>query len=411
MQAKILSRLAGLMLAMLLIPGCLIISEEHHHNDDGHCYTECYEHQVCQPYCDAYSCWDDCWMQTSCDTVCDGSAPDDDYFNEPAYCFSDHDCNEGRICVSGSCKAADTDDRGQGGLCQACQSRQDCGEQDALCLQINYDESTGFAETVCGRACELDSECPSGFECLKVSDDDSLSPQCVPEQDSGGLRTCDAGDDLECVGASDCAVGESCVNNTCQGPSNAECNADSDCAGGQKCSGYQCVDQCVAGDCGDGEMCIDGECVRETISCVFNADCPDDARCVDGQCAATCSESDDCGANERCRQGVCEYIECYQTSDCSAGQVCVEASCEQGCQQDSDCGFGFICSGFNFCQPDPDVECRSSAECSSDQACNDAGECVSSCACDDQCGTGQICNENSGICEDEGSSDADGIQC
>lgn len=402
--------LAGLLLLVLSAPGCLIISETHvEEGGEQHCYTDCHEYEVCEAYCDPYSCWDDCWMQTSCETICEEGHYVED--NSTTYCYSNLDCDEGQACLSGSCRAADTDDSGTAGLCQACESRHDCVEEDALCLQINYDEESGFAETVCGRPCELNEECPDDFDCLNVSDDSSLSPQCVPSLDSENIRTCSASSDLECVGASDCAVGQSCVNNTCQNPSDAECTSDSECGDNEYCAGYYCEPRCVAGECGEYEMCIDGKCERESYDCVFNAECPDDARCVDGQCAWSCEENDDCGPNERCRQGLCEHIECYQTSDCAAGHICVEASCEQGCEYDSDCSFGYICSGFNYCVADPEVECRSSAECSSDQICNEAGECETPCQCDAQCGTGQICNESNGICEDEETSDAEGIEC
>lgn len=423
--------LAGLIAVLLLMAGCLVVDGNNGNGDDesgpseqsgGECNTHCYQYEGCETYIDTSGSFEeDCTFRETCEIVCDANAshPDaSDTFGEPEVCYSDHECQQGRVCTNGQCTSADSDERGNAGLCQTCESRQDCAEPGALCLGLNYEDSDGPTETICGRACESDQECPGGFTCFEVSGDGGDLSQCVPETGSDNQRSCAAGGELECVSASDCALGESCIANSCQPPSQAECTQDSQCDADQICELFECVEPtCVAGsDCGGDELCIDGECCAEgecgsePQSCVFNAECPSDERCVDGTCTATCSDDEQCGNSERCRQGICEYIECTFTSDCSSAQICVEASCEQACDSDANCADGFLCSGFGFCTPDPDVECRSSAECATDELCTDQGVCETPCDCNQQCADGDVCDENIGLCETPDSG-ADEVQC
>ena len=421
------SCLATAMAVLLVAPGCLVVAGDST-DEQQECWTECEETTRCEPYCDAYSCYDECWQEETCETVCDSESyyPDEsEYFDEPDRCYSDLQCDGGRICIGNKCQAPSTEDRGGAGLCQACESRHDCVEEGALCLGFVDDGGDGnIHETACGRACTSDTDCPGGFECFTVEDSNQTVEQCVPTAADDGTRTCSATDDLECVTAADCDTAESCVNNSCEPPENAECTGDGDCGSDERCEVFECVDddgtgggggeECItASDCtGDDDICVDGQCVDEggnggsggngggAESCVFNADCPSDERCVDGECTATCDGNDDCGLNEYCREGICEYIECQQTADCTPGEVCVEARCTAACDVDDDCSFGFLCTDIGYCDPDPNVECRSSAECAGDEGCSFAGTCEASCTCNDECSGGDICHEETGVCEE-----------
>lgn len=413
---------AAILFVCVMMSGCLIVSggegEEHEEFDDEECWTECHDYSGCETVCDDYGCWDECYDEVTCETVCESESvhtTNTDYFDEPSYCYSDLECAEGRICVSGVCEPADTDQRGSAGLCQACESRSDCVEEDALCLGFLADEDSGPVETVCGRACE-EGNCPQGFVCISVGE--AADPdQCVPEREEDEVRSCSAGGSLECVVAADCDGAEQCVDNTCQAPTGAECTDDTDCDDGEVCDAYQCVDdadssQCVTPDeCADHQTCVDGECVRDLESCVFNADCASDYRCVDGQCTPTCDTDADCGTSERCRENICEYIECYQTSDCSPGNICVDASCETACDETADCSDGFICDDLGYCAPDPDVECRSSAECAPEQECSPQGTCEAACTCNSDCADGEICSTDTGICQEPETDSDEGVDC
>ncbi len=358
--------------------------------------------------------------------VVSGGDPDDndtsphDPFSDGAECFSDLECDGTDICLNNTCQSEDTDERGSAGLCQACEGPQDCSEEGALCVGF-LDDSDNPHETVCGSPCQDNHDCPSNFECVDPMDPDNPdsttdNPQCVPERDGDQPRTCQAGGDLECVTAQDCETGERCENNFCEPPNDAECVDDGQCESGEVCEVFECIDEADSGecvvsdDCSGNDVCVDGQCTAEAESCVFNADCADDERCVDGQCILTCDDNADCGSSEWCRNGICEFIQCYSSGDCSPGQICVDASCEQSCSDDDDCAAGYLCSGLDYCEPDPDVECRSSAECPADQGCNEDLECESACTCNDDCSGDEICGEDSNLCVDADSGE-DGLEC
>jgi hypothetical protein len=396
--------------------GCIIVSEET--NTSETCYDDCYDYEVCETYCDAWECWDECWWETSCTTYCEEEVvveEEEVIVEEGAECYSDLDCGEGKICVADQCQARDTDERGLAGLCQSCETNQDCVEDGSLCIRLNFDQATTTGEKVCTRPCEYNHECPAGFECINISSEVGTSPQCLPVLTEFEKRTCNPSPEPECVRASDCSLGESCVANECVAPDNAECSDDNPCADGEECRNFECVPadqpECVdRSDCQSGEICIDGSCTATAESCVFNEEC-DDGMCVDGTCLSSCSEDSECANNERCRQGLCEPLECRRSADCDAGSICVDARCEQTCDADSGagCDDGYLCNDHGYCEADPNVECRSNAECGRDEICQD-GSCTTPCSCNQQCSNGEVCNLDTGLCEDPAANEGESCQ-
>lgn len=381
--------------------GCLIVSEN---QEAGACYEDCYDYQVCETYCDWWRCWDECWYETSCTTYC----PDTVETPLPSVeCYSAIDCGTGEICVNDYCRPRDTEETGVSGLCQVCETNADCGEPGALCIRLNFDQATTTGESVCGRTCEYNHECPAGFECINIAVDNGTgTAQCLPVLGDFEKRTCNPSPELECVRATDCAVGESCVNNSCKAPAEAECSSNKPCPSGQECRNFACVaanvPECTTRtDCASGELCIDGNCEAAAVACVFNAEC-DGGRCVDGQCRSTCSEDSQCANNERCRAGLCEPLECRRSADCGAGEICVDAQCFDTCVASTGigCDAGYKCNNNGYCDVDPTIECRSNAECG-DEICQ-AGTCINPCTCNQDCSTGEVCNLNSGVCEAAG---------
>lgn len=59
-------------------------------------------------------------------------------------------------------------------LCLPCSSRLDCEGRDDLCLFID-------GEPRCGRECSGERDCPSDYDCMRVSLDPDDERQCVPE--------------------------------------------------------------------------------------------------------------------------------------------------------------------------------------------------------------------------------------
>ena len=417
MKKQLISALGMMAMALSLGSGCLVVSGDDDHRPQG-CVEDCHEYEVCQTYCDAWECWDECWYETECEVFCPAPAPATPVTpstpsSPPANgdaCLCDIDCASGDVCISDRCvEKADNNKNATAGLCQACESTNDCVEDDARCIRLNYEQSDKQGEKVCSRTCEVDSDCPISFECVNVSQEVGVPAQCLPKIDAGAsTRTCTNDASLECVKAKDCGVGESCVNNVCTAPSSAECTSASDCGSGEACRSFKCVametPECVdRSDCAASEICIDAKCTPQSTSCVFNSEC-DGGKCVDGACTASCQEHADCGPYERCRvpqgatNGLCEPVECRRSADCSAGQLCVDANCEQGCTTDAECGAGFVCGDNGYCKQDPNIECRSTSECAQDELC-ESGECKPACTCNQDCASGQVCNLTTNVCD------------
>lgn len=411
-RANLLFTLTALLVGFFS-SGCLVVDGSSNGYYETQCHDECEDYEVCESYCDSFECWDECWIETSCDAVCEEvyvetetvettETTTETETENTVECYSNVDCGKGKICLSNVCKAKNTTEHGSAGLCQACETNQDCLESGALCVKLNFNKATKVGEKVCSRPCESSAECPTAFECISVSQEAGVSSQCLPVPNASNKRTCSASSELECIRASDCVVGESCVNNKCVAPASAECDAKKACSAGQVCRDFKCVadssPECVdRKDCKTGELCLDGSCEKAAISCVFNSEC-DAGACVNGECLSVCNSSTECGNNERCRQGLCEALECQRTSDCGANEMCVDAQCETRCANNANCGAGFICNANKYCEADPSVACRSNAECARDEICN-AGTCAAPCNCNQQCATGQVCGD-SGLCLD-----------
>jgi hypothetical protein len=387
------------LMAVGLGSGCLITDGS---STAGEC---CYQYETCETYCDPYgNCEDECWFQESCPTTCDsgGTTNNGDNNQGGDFCYSDAECSGDDICVGNSCERPDTAERGTAGICQACETKSDCVDPNALCVQLRNDDS-GPAERVCTAPCGSDSDCPSGFECSNIGG----STQCLPEPNANNVRTCESAPDLECVTARDCAAGESCVNNECEAPDTAECGADADCGSGEVCDRQECVpegteNECTTrSDCASGQVCTNGTCEGGTESCVFNNECSEEGLCVNGNCFSACSQDDDCGNLEHCRQGICRTTECNGTSDCAGDEMCIDATCMPACESSGDCDSGYVCTEHGYCDRDPNVECRSGAECSRDEVCYKE-TCRAACTCNQDCSTGEICDMESNTCVDDG---------
>lgn len=414
MKKRLFGSIGLALAATLLSTGCLVVSDGDRNRQQcyeecntNRCYDDCRTYEVCETYEDPWEVWEECWYETACDQRCDTTCTEVCEQENPVpprdrSCSCDWDCRGNEVCSSnGACvdRAPDTKN-GSAGLCQSCETSYDCAESGALCVRLNLDSGNRALDKVCARSCQTDNDCPNNYECVTISREANAPSQCLPVA-KNGTRSCSNDTNLECVKASDCARGESCVNNTCEAPSTAECDTRNPCANGKVCRNFKCVDeqqpQCLdRNDCQNNELCIDGQCKAQNNSCVFNEEC-NDGKCVNGSCVAACKDNTECGNGERCRQGLCEAVECRRSADCGAGKVCVDAQCEQACSKNDECQNGFVCSSHGYCKPDPNVQCRSNAECARDEVCNN-GTCATACSCNQQCPTDQVCDMNSGTC-------------
>lgn len=284
--------------------------------------TDC-DYEVCDTYCDVYcdpwGCWEECWDDCYCvDYADEFVAVPDGPVDE---CQRNSDCGEGSACSDGVCVEVVGDDEDEpvvvepgAGLCQPCESSDDCQEEGALCIQLNE------AERVCARACESGADCPRSFECAAVSQEADASRQCIPELDQEAQR--------------------SCVDVAPEPEPEPECASDEDCGEALTCQGGLCV----------------AEELAPAPACALNEDCQEGQVCIDGVCADTeplplsCENSGDCPEGLACMTGTCVEVECFASADCLEGEVCVNAQCEVSCTNNGDCDEGTTCNSLNFCE-------------------------------------------------------------
>jgi uncharacterized protein YkwD len=155
------------------------------------------------------------------------------------------------------------------GLCQPCETHDECGGPDDYCLR-----NSNNGEVFCAVTCQ-GGVCPVGFTCMHVSGSGIEADQCVPVNGS-----CDA----------------TPVPNGC----------------------YPA--------CGAGETCEDGVCVPTTPASGCVPACASNQTCQDGVCVPTGSCVPACASNQTCQNGVCVPTGGCNPA-CSGGQVCQNGVC------------------------------------------------------------------------------------
>ena len=135
---------------------------------------------------------------------------------------------------------------GGAGLCQPCETHDDCGGPDDYCLRNN---DTG--EVFCATQCQ-GGACPDGFSCMHISGGGIDADQCVPTSGSCASTPVPTGCDPAC------GSGETCQNGTCV-PTGG-CNPA--CQSGQTCQSGTCVPTGGCNPaCQGGQVCQNGSCV------------------------------------------------------------------------------------------------------------------------------------------------------
>lgn len=231
-----------------------------------------------------------------------------------------------------------------------------------------------------------------------------------------------------CAEAGDCTEVEETP--TCLKMPDGYCSAE--CGGGF----FDCDDQSICEELGDrAYFCLDG-CLTEN----GNSDCRDDYRCsprtevinADGRevgvCVPKCEQDADCEAGRRCDTGTGDCVPrgeratgdaCTANAACNGG-LCITAPefrdgyCSARCgSQFQDCEPGSYCATvdnaavcLSTCQRDSDCRtddgyiCRQVAE-KADQSgdVQPINGCVPRCQSDAECGDGNHCDPQSGLCE------------
>ena len=266
--------------AVLLLNGCFSTLNDRCQATQ----TECYER--CDTFCDP---WWGCWEE--CAPVCQDYCVD---YVGSDQCGSNYDCNAGEVCTDyGVCRSGDGGNAGS--LCSPCNTDNDCGERDAMCVTFGSD-----MDAFCGRICGVDNDCPQGYSCVEAGS----SRQCVPT-----VGACGDGPKGQCRNDDECLGELVCVDAECVPPEPTSCTTSAQCATGETCIDARCRSICTATtDCQSDEVCQGSQCIPlPPAECSVSADCGSaTALCVDSKCLTRCVDNDDCESGETCNGTYCE---------------------------------------------------------------------------------------------------------
>lgn len=394
--------------------------------------VQCSECDVCPPrlitktFCDSNLDCQDCQTCSEagfCESICD---PDQFCENDKCVdCLTGEDCPNNQVCLNGKCTCPDGSDPDANGRCIECAIDSDCETcevcQDGTCLPKDCHDGVcdptsgecidclnsgdcgpnevcdngectcadGFVEVngVCVSVeCQLDSDCPTCFQCSNNS--------CIPISCPFGKVPVIVNGVCECVPECDpdnpeCEDGNFCTPSTIDGlfgcvPCTGDCtngcdypcvcSASKDMCIDNPCSNTPCVD---GSECGDGCGCLGGTCVLcDSISCpstecndIIGCECQGsackDADTVDNCNFASCEISSDCGLGCTCQGGRCVSCDNYS---CQAG-TCEE---KDGCK----CvGRNCIGDDISDCQDilsldKDDANCRLIGQLTKNEACS-----------------------------------------
>ena len=242
-------------------------------------------------------------------------------------------------------------------LCKACASDEECGDLGGICLQDDNGDGR------CGRSCDTDSPCPSGYGCEVLEVEDATVQQCVHESGKcpcteiliGVERGCESINELgACSGGQICTAdgwtecdAPNPTAEVCDGEDN-DCDGelDEDCDGlDEQCDDENDADLCANGvvactELGDGTECAEDteaeeQCDGQDNNCnvIIDEGFPDS----DGDGVANCVDEDDDG------DGDPDATDCAQFDPAihaAATEIC--DGVDQNCNGIADDGFDDI---------------------------------------------------------------------
>jgi hypothetical protein len=227
------------------------------------------------------------------------------------------------------------------GLCDPCRSDEECGGARDRCVR-----NVASGEQFCGTACELNADCPAGFNCLDLSGSGRGPRQCVPN-----AQTC-AGyceSDEPAYVRRHCGLGAGCdtASRRCEPATDGRLCAA--CEDDDGCPSQDGTTRCVVNNCPDCPFRGEKFCAS---SCAGPRGGKDDSKCpvgffcaglgaggetapwhcvpVTGSCKAGAGAlGDDCTGKggAQCSSGICLGF----------GS---QGLCSLACGQDGDCGDG-----------------------------------------------------------------------
>jgi subtilisin family serine protease len=254
-----------------------------------------------------------------------------------------------------------------------------CTADCEVCV-TTVDSELAAAE-VCTRHCEVDDDCPFGFDCRPLGD--GAARACIP-----GNKECGSPyGDVRCQ--SNVAV-EGNGNYFCS----CECipGTTGACPAGFRCANVRCSRARGGLLCEPAERLVDANymphCVADNtveVPCATHDDCGGGVFCIEGTCQPDQAEGgcDTCAA-------------CNADDDCLPGEQCVDTArgdrCLRPCEHmgpEDQCPADTICANVpgppdDFCV-NPDIDRK--GMCPRGYRCRDEGRCFG----DDECPEGETC--------------------
>ncbi|MCB9639738.1 MAG: VWA domain-containing protein [Myxococcales bacterium] len=255
----------------------------------------------------------------------------------------------------------DCDGKVDEGLVRKCQTA--CGEGEQTCLRGDWNTCTAPQPRpeICN---ELDDDCDGKVDEGTASCDNGA--KCV----SSGCRP-------KCRN-SECPQGQSCEDGYCVGKT---CTNVA-CPDGYVCKDGRCEDLCVGVTCPGDQLCRRGRCVPPDC---YAYGCEPGKQCVNGKCVADPCAGKTCASQEYCREG-----QCISVCNCADDEVCKDDKCEKNTCDDQTCSGADETCREGVCQK----RCPEGA-CHGGQYCKD-GVCVHDPCANITCPAGTVCR--SGHC-------------
>jgi hypothetical protein len=391
----------------------------------------------------------------------------------PLVCNDGNQCNGVETCVAATgCKAGTPlvcDDGNQCNGAETCSPSTGCkAGTPMVCDDGNKCNGIEICTTTGCRAgapliCDDCNRCNGAETCVAATGCKAGTPPvCDDGNVCNGTETCSpstgckAGTPLVCDDGNKCNGTEICTTTGCKAGTPLVCNDSNVCNGVETCIA---ATGCKAGTalvCNDGNACNGVETCDRTNGCKAGTVpvCDDDDICNGVEacdpsvgCKAgtplACNDNDACNGVETCNAAsgcqagtppVCDDDDvCNGLETCDATRGCVAGT-------PLTCDDGRFCNGMETCNPGfgcmagTPIECGIFSHQCEDSVCNEAGkQCViapktDGTGCDDglgctmfdvcvagackgvdSCGEGEVCGQNTGVCELTGDRDNDGL--
>jgi hypothetical protein len=250
-----------------------------------------------------------------------------------------------------------------------------CNDNSDTCVEIT-DCGNGIPET--GEDCDdgnvLDGDCCSA-NCTFEAEGSSCEDEefCNGEETCDGAGLCLAGTEVDCSDGVDCTI-DSCdeINDVCVNtPDDNNCPDDQLFCNGQEICDPE--DGCVSsGDPCFGEICNEDDDACEQLECVTDTDCDDGLFCTVNSCD---TETNTCVAVSACPPGINGCIDVNAICD-EENDTCRDVPNDEACDDNSLCTEDICNAETGECE-NPPVECGDGIDCTDDLCDEETGECIS----------------------------------